>query len=105
MCSDCALPAYQHGYVTPPYVGPCPAWPGQRAIHAELMKMLESFATRRNDPAQPTAPKPKPLAVVPSGLSINEVVARLQELQAEFPDAEVRRGRANRWELWQGKAD
>jgi hypothetical protein len=29
-----------------------------------------------------------------------EVVQQLQKLQLQYPDAEVRRGRANRWELW-----
>lgn len=102
MCADCALPLYQHGYVTPPYVGPCPAWPGQRAIRARVMEMLE--ASRKSQQVQRAmAPKPQPLAVIPSGLPINEVVERLSQLQKEFPDAEVRRGRASRWELWPGK--
>lgn len=48
----------------------------------------------------PAEPKPQPLAIVPSGLPIADVVAKLTELQQQFPDAEVRRGRANRWELW-----
>ena len=48
----------------------------------------------------PAEPKPQPLAIVPSGLPIADVVAKLTELQQQFPGAEVRRGRANRWELW-----
>jgi hypothetical protein len=66
------------------------------------MKMLETFQRRREDGQSdtPAKPKPEPLAVVPSGLPIGEVVARLQQLQAKHPDAEVRRGRANHWELW-----
>jgi hypothetical protein len=51
-------------------------------------------------PPQPSKPKRQPLAVVPSGLPIAEVVEQLQKLQKQHPDAEVRRGRANRWELW-----
>lgn len=102
MCADCATPADKHGYVSPPFDYPCPAWPGQRRIHAEVMKMLETFQRRREDGQSdtPAKPKPEPLAVVPSGLPIGEVVARLQQLQAKHPDAEVRRGRANHWELW-----
>lgn len=102
MCADCATPAGKHGYVSPPFDHPCPAWPGQRRIHAEVMKMLEHSQRRREDgqPELPAKPKPEPLAVVPSGLPIGEVVERLKELQAKHPDAEVRRGRANRWELW-----
>jgi hypothetical protein len=63
--------------------------------------MLEEFSKRREvEPPTPPKPKPQPLAVIPSGLGIAEVVATLSELQAQYPDAEVRRGRANRWELW-----
>lgn len=101
MCADCTTPAGKHGYVSPPSDHPCPAWPGQRRIHADLVRMLETFQRRRDaDRAEPPKPKPEPLAVVPSGLPIGEVVERLQKLQAKHPDAEVRRGRANRWELW-----
>jgi hypothetical protein len=66
--------------------------------------MLKTF--RRRDAARselPAKPKPAPLAIVQSGLGIAEVVRRLQELQEQHPDAEVRRGRANRWELWPGR--
>jgi hypothetical protein len=102
MCADCTTPAGKHGYVSPPFDHPCPAWPGQRRIHADLVRMLETFQRRREDGQSdtPAKPKPEPLAVVPSGLPIGEVVERLQKLQAKHPDAEVRRGRANRWELW-----
>jgi len=63
--------------------------------------MLERFAKNCDEESAPPAqPKPQPLAVVPSGLPIAEVVAKLTELQQQFPGAEVRRGRANRWELW-----
>lgn len=63
--------------------------------------MLESFAGSRETRGVPPAePKPQPLAVVRSGLPIADVVAKLTELQEQFPGAEVRRGRANRWELW-----
>ena len=67
--------------------------------------MLEDFSKRREAeaPTLPT-PKPQPLAIVPSGLPIAEVVAKLSELQEQYPDAEVRRGRANRWELWAPEA-
>ena len=35
-----------------------------------------------------------------NGLPIAEVIAKLTELHEEVPEAEVRQGRANRWELW-----
>ncbi|MGH3117029.1 MAG: hypothetical protein ACRDQ2_07935 [Gaiellales bacterium] len=94
MCSECATLMAHHGWVWPPG-RPCPAWPGWDARMREARKMLESFAKRREaEVAPPPKPKPQPLAVVPSGLPIAEVVANLTELQARFPDAEVRRGRA-----------
>ncbi|MFI7517045.1 hypothetical protein ACIBVK_26485 [Micromonospora echinofusca] len=107
MCADCATPAHGHGYVSPPYDWPCVAWPGQRAIHAKVMQMLEASSKRRaaEGPAAPSKSIPQPLAVVPSGLPIAEVVQRLQELEEQYPEAEVRRGRANRWELWPKRSD
>jgi hypothetical protein len=100
MCSECATPMAHHGWVWPPG-HPCQAWPGWAARMREARQMLEAFAKRRETEAvPPPKPKPQPLAVVPSGLPIAEVVAKLSELQQQYPDAEVRRGRANRWELW-----
>lgn len=103
MCADCATPWEKHGWVTPPSDGPCPAWPGWGARLKKARQMLEDMARRTGESKAgktPPPPKAEPLAVVPSGLPIAEVVERLQELQAKYPDAEVRRGRANRWELW-----
>lgn len=100
MCSECATPMAHHGWVWPPG-HPCPAWPGWAARMREVRQTLETFAKGRQAEAVPT-PKPKlqPLAVVASGLPIADVVAKLSELQQQFPNAEVRRGRASRWELW-----
>lgn len=100
MCSECATPMAHHGWVWRPG-HPCPAWPGWAARMREAQRMLEEFAKRREaEPPPSPKPKPQPLAVVPSGLPIAEVVAKLSELQVQYPAAEVRRGRANRWELW-----
>jgi hypothetical protein len=104
MCSECATPIAHHGWVWPPG-RPCPAWPGWAARMREVRQMLESFTKcRESEAVPPPKPKAQPLAVVPSGLPIADVVAKLTELQAQFPDAEVRRGRANRWELWKPEA-
>jgi hypothetical protein len=100
MCSECATPASRHGWVTPPSDGPCPAWPGAAAQRRKFREMFDSMV-RATQPAPPPAPpKPEPLAVIPSRLPIAEVLARLSEVQAKYPDAEVRRGNANRWEVW-----
>ncbi|WP_433229201.1 hypothetical protein [Actinomadura formosensis] len=107
MCSECATPIFKHGWVTPPYDGPCPAWPGWAKRIQGVREMLLAAGEankQRHKPAVPPPRKPEPLAVIPSGLPIAEITARLTELQKQFPDAEVRRGRANRWELWPAKS-
>ena len=45
-------------------------------------------------------PKQHPITVLPPGLPIAEVITKLSELQNEDPDAVVKRGRANKWEIW-----
>ncbi len=106
MCSECATPMFKHGWVTPPYDGPCPAWPGwaKRIQRVREMLIAAGEANKQRNPPVPPPPKPEPLAVIPSGLPIAEITARLTELQKQFPDAEVRRGRANRWELWPARS-
>ncbi len=103
MCSECPTPASWHGWSTPPSDGPCPAWPRWAARVNSALEMLRASKPQREQ-EQPPAAAPKPLAVVPSGLPISEIIARLAELQARYPDAEVRRGRANRWEIWPATA-
>ena len=103
MCADCPTPATKHGWASPPAERPCSAWPGWGAKLRQTWKMLDGMAAQneaRKAEATPQPQKPEPLAVIPSGRLIAEVVQQLQELQQKFPDAEVRRGRANRWELW-----
>jgi hypothetical protein len=53
------------------------------------------------DPPKPRQPvvRPKPLAVIKAG-AIEEVMAKLAEAKAQFPDAVVRSGRLGTWELW-----
>lgn len=99
MCSECPKPAAKHGWVSPPYDAPCPAWPRWGARLEKVRQMLLEIA-ERSQPPKPEPVKPQPLAVVPSGLPIAETIARLTVLQAEHPNAVVKRGRANRWELW-----
>jgi len=100
MCSECPTPMAKHGWVTPPFDGPCPAWPGWAARLRRAREILASAARDAPKPTKPPVPKPEPLAIIPSGLPNAEVTQRLMELQKKYPDAEVRRGRANRWEIW-----
>ena len=42
----------------------------------------------------------RPIAVIDSGLPIEEVIARLNAVQVDHPGAQVRRGSGNSWEIW-----
>jgi hypothetical protein len=102
MCADCYRPVEWHrtGRLRLPGEGPCPAWPRWAARMAEARQMIVSAAARNSEASAVPAPKPEPLAVVPSGLPIAEVVARLTAISEEHPGAVVRRSRANKWEIW-----
>lgn len=102
MCSECATPASWHGYrwelsEANSDRGPCPAWPQWRQRLDKAREMLRASAGRH---PSPPPPKPQPLAVIPGGLPIEEVIARLTAIQAGHPGATVRRGRGNQWEIW-----
>lgn len=102
MCSECPEPAAWHltGKVTAiGWQAPCPGWPWWAERLDEVRAMVAGWASKREEPKVEPAP-PEPLAVIPSGLPIAEVAARLTELQAQHPDAEVRRGKRDGWELW-----
>jgi len=99
MCSECPTPIARHGWRTPPAEGPCPAWPRWAAKIRDIRRMLDTSA-REQCGTEPMTHKRAPLAVVSSGLPIADVIEQLTELQAKHPNSEVRRGRANRWELW-----
>jgi hypothetical protein len=104
MCSECARPASHHGWVSPPYDGPCPAWPGWAERLRQAREILFTATERTKGKEEPDQPKPHPIAVLPSGLPIAEVIIRLSELQNEHPDAIIKRGRANKWEIWHADA-
>jgi len=102
MCSECPQPAKWHltGRVTPiGWQAPCPAWPAWRKRIETARAFLIEAA---NEHEQPEAERPEPqrVAVIPSSLPIAELTSRLTDLQAQYPNAEVRRGRGNSWELW-----
>lgn len=102
MCSECAVPHAWHGWTSNGTMallgaGPCPAWPGWSVRIRRARQMLMEGAARKDTLAKPA---PQPLAVIPSGLTIDEVVTRLEELRQKYPTAQVRRGNRNRWEIW-----
>lgn len=102
MCSECVSPAAWHSLGTTVgdagvTGGPCPAWPRWAQNTEKVRRALIDLSKRQ---PQPPAAIPEPIAVIPSGLPIEEILARLTALQAEPPGAQVRRGSRNRWEIW-----
>ncbi|MBB1152497.1 hypothetical protein [Amycolatopsis dendrobii] len=69
---------------------------------AMLPPLLRSTFAPEPIKKKPAKPKPQPLATIPPG-PIADVMAKLQELQAKYPTAEVRQGNRGRWELWPAK--
>ncbi len=101
MCSECARPMSWHGYTVRGWlfeIGPCPAWPNWAKRIAEAREIIRSAPKTQPDSSKP--PTQKPIAVIPSGLPITDVMQRLAEIQNKHPDAEVRRGSRNKWEIW-----
>lgn len=78
-----------------------PGFTGEQwlAMLPPLLRAIYGPAPERK-PRPKAAARPKPLAVIPSGLSVDEVLARLAKAQQEHPEAEVRRGSGDGWELW-----
>jgi hypothetical protein len=48
---------------------------------------------------------PRLLAVITTRSPVEDVVARLAQVQAEHPEARVRRGKEDSWEIWAAPAD
>lgn len=104
MCGDCATPAFQHTSGGDLYESrPCPRWPQYAARMKQAWEIPRS-AAERTQATTPIPPKPEPLATLPGNLAIGDVIERLRELQEKHPDAVVKRGRSNRWELWPADA-
>jgi hypothetical protein len=99
MCADCYTPQFQHGYGDVNEMHPCPRWPMHAARMARVWEILRS-ASEHARPTEPEPSRPQPLATLPGSQPIAEVIEQLTALQSEYPEGIVKRGRANRWELW-----
>jgi hypothetical protein len=102
MCSECISPASWHSFmfeISEASVerGPCPSWP---LWQQRVQKARQIILSSTSEKADPPPAKPRPLAIIPSDLPIEEVITRLTAIQAEHPGATVRRGRRNQWEIW-----
>lgn len=104
MCTECHSPLAWHlrrGHILGEHSSPCPAWPTWAARVQKAREMLLSFAAAKDKQTATTQPpKPQPIAVLKSRTPIEEVITELTRISAEHPGAEVRRGNANRWEIW-----
>ena len=106
MCSECPTPAAWHSltftFDLDPSTdvgtlgGPCPAWPWWQERVEKARQRLLALASPK---AKPPAAVPMPIAVIGSGLPIEEVIARLNAVQADHPGAQVR-SIGDRWEIW-----
>lgn len=102
MCTECPRPFDWHttlscGVLVLHGAGPCPAWPAWSARIRRARRVLVNSALDRNRPA---ISAPQPIAIIPSGLPLDEVVTRLEQIRRTHPDAQVKRGNRNRWEIW-----
>jgi hypothetical protein len=81
--------------------GTLPGFTGEQYVGMlpPLLKAIYGPVPERK-PRAKAAAKPRPLAVIPSGLSVDEVMTRLARAQKQYPEAEVRRGAGDGWELW-----
>lgn len=99
MCADCARPVAQHGYGGSLRTHPCAAWPNWAARMREVWRMLDDSAKRQHSEQLP------PPSRSPSRSSLRDSrsprwFSASRNSKEQFPNVEVRRGRANRWELW-----
>lgn len=78
---------------------PCRSWPVWNGkIAAGFARLAEMMRQDRKAPV--LEPSQEPLAVITAGSSVEDVIARLTEVQADHPGAQVRRGKRNSWEVW-----
>ncbi|TVY99989.1 hypothetical protein EAS64_38535 [Trebonia kvetii] len=107
MCSECPTPADWHSLTVTFSLdpskdvgavgGPCSAWPWWRDRLEAARQRILARASPKAKP--PEAAVPMPIAVIEPGLPIEEVIARLNAVQADHPGAQLR-GSGDRWEIW-----
>jgi hypothetical protein len=103
MCPECVSPAWHSPGVTLNLTdmsstgGPCPAWPRWAQQIEKLHRALREPPAR---PSGPPAPKPRPIAVIPAGLPIEELISKLDAIRVDHPGAQIRQGKGNRLEIW-----
>ena len=85
MCSECVMPVANHLRSITRTSGPCPAWPRHAAHLRKWRAMFDEMVRASQPPPPPPPPKPEPLAVVPSGLPIAEVMKRLGKIRQAVP--------------------
>ncbi len=106
MCSECSRPGAWHatGVTFCLHSGavlrePCPSWPVWNAkITAGLSRFAQAMRPRQT--ATAPQPAPQPLAVIAEGSPVEDLIARLAQIQAVHPGAQVRHGRKDSWEIW-----
>lgn len=99
MCADCIEVWAHHGWTSPRYVVPCPAWPGWGARLDVARKIIfDAVAKAKTKSSSPS--KPRPLVELPANLPIEEMISRLEEVRQNHPSSIVKRGRGGRTEIW-----
>jgi hypothetical protein len=110
MCTECPWPMSWHdtGVTFCLETGvilskPCDKWPvWSESLLTGLLRvhdMLKQREQRKQQPP-PSPPGPELLAVIPGESSVADTLIELTEVQAKHPDAQIRRGKGNRWEIW-----
>lgn len=78
-----------------------PEFDGDQSLAMLPSRVRSIFVKAERKPSRrrKATPRREPLAVIPLG-PIGDVMAQLADAQAEYPDAQVRRGKGDGWEVW-----
>lgn len=110
MCSECPWPMSWHdtGVTFCLETGailskPCDKWPvWSESLLTGLLRVHDMLKQQEQRKQQPLPPPPGPelLAVIPGESSVADTLTELAAVQAKHPNAQIRRGKGNRWEIW-----